>query len=165
MLNRHTGYSIVQIQAIKYVKGQQEMSDHLDGLVLDHKTWEELTIEYDAPRGFGILTPGYDCEFLEDAIALDFCGSVGDWCAGYASGFEFDVEMIGINDVVDSSLEAILEDVRKEFDKQHHKDNQDGVTILTLWEHESWQDWDGEWESCTEYLGTFDIKRGRELIL
>lgn len=51
MLNRHTGYSIVQIQAIKYVKGQQEMSDHLDGLVLDHKTWEELTIEYDALGG------------------------------------------------------------------------------------------------------------------
>lgn len=134
--------SVVQIYGFKMPKGSTHVFDDLYELVPSiDEAWEELTDE----KACG------DCIMNRDIVALEF-SSVSDLVC--FSWFDYEIEMVGIHDVIQPWREELFEDVNQEFG------DEDAVCVLTLWEGRSWRDGEGEYEFEYDYLGVLkDLKR------
>ncbi len=159
-LTSQTSYTIVQIQATRFTKGQCIEFELLDDMVPGHKNWYELTDATDGldqPDDHDTLFTLGDCVFLENAIGL-LCSSVGDWADGYFSFFEQERDLVGLDELLEPYMEAIRKDVVEKFHKSSNTVLPTSISMTTLWKSDSWQDYEGEWDFSLEYLGAFQMK-------
>lgn len=161
-MNSSTSYAVVQIQATQFTKGEHTSFDWLENMVPSHSTWKELTCEYkelNDPDEL-IFSHDHDTEFLADCVGLEF-NSLGDWPSGYWSFFDYEKEMLGIEELIDPYRESIMEAVNARLARMR---DAKVVCIATLWSSYSYQDWEGEWDSSVEYHGVFELKDIKKLI-
>ncbi len=148
-LNDHTNYTIVQIQATRFVKNSHANARALRGLVPHTKTWEELT-----DMAGGSNQSENNRRFFEDTTGLLF-SSIGDWTGGHLSFFDYEWDKNGLDEFVKPYMEAIKNDIDAEFLRLS---NPASISITTLWKSESQQDGQGNWASDISYVGVFQLE-------
>ncbi len=174
--------SLIQLRASYFVKGHilsrakdEEVFDY-PKLVYPQKPINELTNEItrDEARAklkeengsvYSSCPEDHDYfEVVEDFYYYDPCGRSGFSLDGaYVSGADWDIEMIGPEDVFEDSIEEIHKDFAPLFKKAISKVKAEDMLRLevvvqcpAVMEFNSHYDYFGEYDCWTEYMGLLD---------